>query len=107
MSRLQRMSRGKYPFEIHCYVISDLCKQKQLQTSRGLVHLPRHNIALTERESLLWQRANWLIRLCGDFSMLNDIALKSIRHFCYKLVQLCFLTSILKDRYVMSESIYH
>lgn len=113
MSRLQRMSRGKYPFEITSYVVSDLCKLKQLETSRGLVHLPKHNITLTEQESLLWQRMSaqclqanaplWV----SDFAMLNDIALKSIRHFCYKLVQLGFLTSILKDRYVMSESIYH
>ena len=112
ISRVQRMSREKYPFEITSYVISTLCQQKQLQMSRSLVHLPNHNIALTQQESLLWQRISTQCQQANaplwvtDFAMINDIEVKSMRHFCHKLVQLGFLTSILKDRYVMSESIY-
>ncbi len=112
VSRIQRMSRGKYPFEVTHQVISSLCKQDQLQMSRGLIHLPKHNIELTEQETLLWQRISsqcsqanaplWVT----DLAILNDVTPKSMRHFCYKLVQLGFLTAILKDRYVMTESIY-
>ncbi|MEI6860293.1 MAG: selenocysteine-specific translation elongation factor [Shewanella sp.] len=113
ISRVQRMNRGKSPFEITRYIIANLCKKKQLQMSRGLIHLPKHHIALTKEESLLWQSMSAQCQLTNaplwvsDFAILNDINLKSIRNFCYKLVQLGFLTSILKDRYVMSESIYH
>ncbi len=112
ISRVQRMSHGKYPFEIVNKVIADLCQQQTLKMSRGLVHLPKHNIELTEQETLLWQRISSQCEQANaplwvtDFAMLNDVTPKSMRHFCYKLVQLGFLTSILKDRYVISESIY-
>ncbi|WP_028767860.1 selenocysteine-specific translation elongation factor [Shewanella fidelis] len=112
INRLQRMTHNQYPLAVLLKLTDSLREQKLLQSTRGLLHLPCHNLALSEVEQQLWRQIKQqLLAAKGplwstDFAAALAIELKEIRALCRKLIQLGYLSAIVKDRFMLTESLY-
>ncbi|MCL1140237.1 selenocysteine-specific translation elongation factor [Shewanella pneumatophori] len=112
INRLQRMTHNHYPLPVLLKLTDGLREQKQLQSTRGLLHLPRHNLALSEAEQLVWsQIKQQLLSTKGplwssDLATGLNLDLTVVRSLCRKLIQLGYLSAIIKDRFMLTESLY-
>ncbi len=112
INRLQRMTHGQYPLEVLIYVSDNLCQQKRLHCTRGLLHLPRHNLALSDNEQQLWLLIKQQMLVARGPLWSSELAeghhldLSIVRQLCRKLIQLGYISAIIKDRYVLTESLY-
>ena len=112
INRLQRMTHNQYPLAVLLKLTDSLREQKLLQSTRGLLHLPCHNLALSEVEQQQWRQIKQqLLAAKGplwstDFAAALTIDLKEIRALCRKLIQLGYLSAIVKDRFMLTESLY-
>lgn len=112
-NRLQRMSHTRLNRDIVNLAISQLCVENKLQISRGLIHLPQHQLSLSNAEAQHWQHIQALYADNGEPLWISDFCHQlqleqtEIKGLCYKLVQLGYLTSVVKDRYVQTQSLYH
>ncbi|MCK8046142.1 selenocysteine-specific translation elongation factor [Shewanella sp. 1CM18E] len=112
INRLQRMTHNHYPLPVLLKLTDGLREQKLLQSTRGLLHLPRHNLALSDVEQLLWsQIKQQLISAKGplwssDLATELNLDLTVVRGLCRKLIQLGYLSAIIKDRFMLTESLY-
>ena len=111
-SRLQRMLHSRLTANIINFAINSLCDEQLLQQSRGLIHLPQHQLFLTDKDLRIWQQMQLLYPENGeplwvsDFSEQLKIDTKEIKALCSKLVQLGYLIKVVKDRYVQTSSLY-
>jgi selenocysteine-specific elongation factor len=112
VNRLQRMTHGQYPLAILIYVSDNLCQTKRLHCTRGLLHLPRHNLALSANEQQLWLLIKQQMLVTRGPLWSSELAegpnldLSMVRQLCRKLIQLGYISAIIKDRYVLTESLY-
>ena len=112
INRLQRMTHGQYPLAVLIYVSDNLCLQKRLHSTRGLLHLPRHNLALSDSEQQLWLLIKQQMLVTrgplwsSELAEGHNLDLKVVRQLCRKLIQLGYISAIIKDRYVLTESLY-
>lgn len=110
--RLGRMLQAKMPQEVLDFALNSLLEQGELQQQRGLLHLPRHQISLTAAETALWQRMQTQMQADPQPLWVTDFATELgedaavIRPLCYKLVQLGYLTAVVRDRYLATEQVY-
>ncbi|MGC7560027.1 selenocysteine-specific translation elongation factor [Pasteurella sp. PK-2025] len=112
-ARLHRMATLTQPEALIYHFIDVLLAQGTLQQTRGWLHLPEHNLAFSEPETLLWQavlaefeqqkgQALWVRDLANRLD--EDETL--MRNFLYKAGKLGYLTAIVKDRFFLTETIY-
>ncbi|WP_299808785.1 selenocysteine-specific translation elongation factor [uncultured Shewanella sp.] len=112
INRLQRMTHNQYPLPVLLKLTDGLREQKQLQSTRGLLHLPRHNLALSDAEKQLWsQIKQQMLSANGplwssDLAQALNLELTVVRGLCRKLIQLGYLSAIIKDRFMLTESLY-
>ncbi len=112
INRLQRMTHNQYPLAVLLKLTDGLREQKQLQSTRGLLHLPRHNLALSDAEQQLWsQIKQQMLGANGplwssDLAQALNLELTIVRSLCRKLIQLGYLSAIIKDRFMLTESLY-
>ncbi|MBW8182991.1 selenocysteine-specific translation elongation factor [Shewanella nanhaiensis] len=112
INRLQRMTHNQYPLAVLLKLTDGLREQKQLQSTRGLLHLPQHNLALSDVEQLLWsQIKQQMLSAKGplwssDLAQALNLELTVVRGLCRKLIQLGYLSAIIKDRFMLTESLY-
>lgn len=111
-NRLQRMSHSTLANSVVNYAIDELCRHHLLQGSRGLIHRPQHQLSLSQDEQQIWQKMQHLYAekaeplWVSDFSQHVQLEPKALKALCYKLVQLGYLTAVIKDRYVQTASLY-
>lgn len=112
INRLQRMTHGQYPLAVLMHACDNLCLDNSLNSTRGLVHLPQHNLALSNDEQLQWQLIKQQMITAGgplwssDLAQQNNLDLTVVRPLCRKLIQLGYISAIIKDRYVLTERLY-
>ncbi|MEZ9593877.1 selenocysteine-specific translation elongation factor [Shewanella sp. 10N.261.52.F9] len=112
INRLQRMTHNQYPLTVLLKLTDSLREQKQLQSTRGLLHLPRHSLALSDTEQQLWSqiKQQMLSANCplwsSDLAQALNLELTVVRALCRKLIQLGYLSAIIKDRFMLTESLY-
>ncbi|ABV85771.1 selenocysteine-specific translation elongation factor [Shewanella pealeana] len=112
INRLQRMTHNQYPLPVLLKLTDGLREQKLLQSTRGLLHLPRHNLALSDAELQLWsQIKQQMLSANGplwssDLASTLNLELTTVRALCRKLIQLGYLSAIIKDRFMLTESLY-
>lgn len=112
LNRLQRMTHGQYPLPILVYVSDNLCEQKRLHCTRGLFHRPLHNLTLSDNEQQLWMliKQQMLVERgplwSSELAKWHNVDLRIVRQLCRKLIQLGYISAIIKDRYVLTESLY-
>ena len=112
INRLQRMTHGQYPLAVLMRACDNLSLKNRLNSTRGLVHLPQHNLALSNDELLQWQQIKQYMLTAGgplwtsDLAQHNNLNLDVVGPLCRKLVQLGYISAIIKDRYVLTERLY-
>ena len=112
INRLQRMTHGQYPLAVLMRACDNLSLKNRLNSTRGLVHLPQHNLALSNDELLQWQQIKLHMLTAGgplwtsDLAQHNNLNLDVVGPLCRKLVQLGYISAIIKDRYVLTERLY-
>ena len=112
INRLQRMTHGQYPLAVLMRACDNLSLKNRLNSTRGLVHLPQHNLALSNDELLQWQQIKQHMLTAGgplwtsDLAQHNNLNLDVVGPLCRKLVQLGYISAIIKDRYVLTERLY-
>ncbi|PKG74350.1 selenocysteine-specific translation elongation factor [Shewanella sp. GutCb] len=112
INRLQRMTHGQYPLAVLSYISDSLCLQKRLHCTRGLLHLPRHNLALSDNEQQLWLLIKQQMLMArgplwsSELAAGHHLDLSIVRQLCRKLIQLGYISAIIKDRYVLTENLY-
>ncbi|GIU16451.1 MULTISPECIES: selenocysteine-specific translation elongation factor [unclassified Shewanella] len=112
INRLQRMTHNHFPLPVLLKLTDGLREQKQLQSTRGLLHLPRHSLALSDAEQQLWsQIKQQMLSANGplwssDLAQALNLELTAVRALCRKLIQLGYLSAIIKDRFMLTESLY-
>ncbi|ABZ75073.1 selenocysteine-specific translation elongation factor [Shewanella halifaxensis HAW-EB4] len=112
INRLQRMTHGKYPLAVLLKLTDSLREQQLLQSTRGLLHLPRHSLSLSEQEQQQWLSIKQLMLAANGPLWSSDLAkelnleLTVVRLLCRKLIQLGYLSAIIKDRFMLTESLY-
>ncbi len=111
-ARLSRILRSVLPQAIVDLALDEMLASGELAQSRGLIHLPVHQIALTDEEADIWQQMaalytqNTMPLWVTDFSKQLGIEPDVIRPLCHKLVQLGYITAVVKDRYVLTEHLF-
>ncbi|GIU27470.1 selenocysteine-specific translation elongation factor [Shewanella schlegeliana] len=112
INRLQRMTHGQYPLPVLLKLTDCLREQQLLQSTRGLLHLPRHSLSLSEQELQLWLSIKQLMLAANGPLWSSDLAkqlnleITTIRALCRKLIQLGYLSAIIKDRFMLTERLY-
>ena len=112
INRLQRMTHGQYPLAVLMRACDNLYLKNRLNSTRGLVHLPQHNLSLSIDEQLQWQGIKLQMLTAGgplwgsDLAQQNNLDLAVVGPLCRKLIQLGYISAIVKDRYVLTERLY-
>ncbi|MGS0682411.1 selenocysteine-specific translation elongation factor [Shewanella sp. 125m-7] len=112
INRLQRMTHNQYPLSVLLKLTASLREQNLLHSSRGLLHLPRHSLQLTASEQQLWQSIKPLMLAAqgplwsSDLAKQLNLDVSVVRALCRKLIQLGYLSAIIKDRFMLTESLY-
>ncbi|URL01846.1 selenocysteine-specific translation elongation factor [Avibacterium sp. 21-595] len=112
-ARLYRIAAIHQPEALIYYFIADLLAQEKLQQTRGWLHLPEHKIRFNTEEQQLWQQvlthfeqqhgqALWV----RDLANLLDLDESTMRNFLYKAGKLGYLTPIVRDRFMLTETLY-
>ncbi|MGI2258920.1 selenocysteine-specific translation elongation factor [Shewanella sp. GXUN23E] len=110
-ARLLRVCHSGLPAALVNQAIDEQLAAGELAMTRGQLHLPRHAISLSVDELPLWQRLEqmfiqsrtplWTSDICEPLSLTP----KQARALCYKLVQLGYISALLKDRYILSDTL--
>lgn len=110
-ARLLRVCHSGLPAALVNQAIDEQLAAGELAMTRGQLHLPRHAIALSADELPLWQRLEqmfiqsrtplWTSDICEPLNLTP----KQARALCYKLVQLGYISALLKDRYILSDTL--
>ncbi|AZI15102.1 selenocysteine-specific translation elongation factor [Avibacterium paragallinarum] len=112
-ARLYRIAAIKQPEALIYHFIDTLLAQDKIQQTRGWLHLPEHKIRFTPQEQALWQdvlchfeqqqgQALWV----RDLANLLEMEESEMRNFLYKAGKLGYLTPIVRDRFILSETLY-
>ncbi|MFU2059970.1 selenocysteine-specific translation elongation factor [Avibacterium volantium] len=112
-ARLYRIAAINQPETLIYHLIEKLLEQNKIQQTRGWLHLPEHKIRFTAEEQALWQRvlahfeqqqgqALWV----RDLANLLDLEESEMRNFLYKAGKLGYLTPIVRDRFMLTETLY-
>ncbi|MEE6066375.1 selenocysteine-specific translation elongation factor, partial [Avibacterium paragallinarum] len=112
-ARLYRIAAIKQPEALIYHFIDTLLAQDQIQQTRGWLHLPEHKIRFTPQEQALWQdvlqhfeqqqgQALWV----RDLANLLEMEESEMRNFLYKAGKLGYLTPIVRDRFILTETLY-
>lgn len=111
-SRLARMSHLTVADKVIFHALNELCQQNKLQTSRGLYHLPQHQLNLNPQEQKVWLQMQSLLAQSNqplwvtDFAKTLKLESQALRSLCYKLVQMGHITAVVKDRYLLTEQLH-
>ncbi|MFU2048130.1 selenocysteine-specific translation elongation factor [Avibacterium gallinarum] len=111
--RLYRIAAINQPETLIYHFIENLLEQNKIQQTRGWLHLPEHKIRFTAEEQALWQKvlahfeqqqgqALWV----RDLANLLDLEESEMRNFLYKAGKLGYLTPIVRDRFMLTETLY-
>ncbi|MCL1035775.1 selenocysteine-specific translation elongation factor [Shewanella submarina] len=110
-ARLLRVCHSGLPTALVNQAIYEHLAAGELVMTRGQLHLPRHAIALSADELPLWQTLEqmfiqsrtplWTSDICEPLGL----SAKQARALCYKLVQLGYICALLKDRYILSDTL--
>ncbi len=110
-ARLLRVCHSGLPAALVNQAIDEQLAAGELAMTRGQLHLPRHAISLSADELLLWQTLEqmfiksrtplWTSDICEPLNLTP----KQARALCYKLVQLGYISALLKDRYILSDTL--
>ncbi|MFQ1022159.1 selenocysteine-specific translation elongation factor [Avibacterium paragallinarum] len=112
-ARLYRIAAIKQPEALIYHFIDTLLAQDKIQQTRGWLHLPEHKIRFTPQEQALWQdvlqhfeqqqgQALWV----RDLANLLEMEESEMRNFLYKAGKLGYLTPIVRDRFILTETLY-
>ncbi|VEB22647.1 selenocysteine-specific translation elongation factor [Avibacterium volantium] len=112
-ARLYRIAAINQPETLIYHFIENLLEQNKIQQTRGWLHLPEHKIRFTAEEQALWQKvlahfeqqqgqALWV----RDLANLLDLEESEMRNFLYKAGKLGYLTPIVRDRFMLTETLY-
>ncbi|SUB23548.1 selenocysteine-specific translation elongation factor [Avibacterium avium] len=112
-ARLYRIAAINQPETLIYHFIEKLLEQNKIQQTRGWLHLPEHKIRFTAEEQALWQKvlahfeqqqgqALWV----RDLANLLDLEESEMRNFLYKAGKLGYLTPIVRDRFMLTETLY-
>ncbi|BDM63215.1 selenocysteine-specific translation elongation factor [Shewanella sp. NFH-SH190041] len=110
-ARLMRMCHCNLPTPLISAAIDGLVIAGSLATTRGLLHLPQHALALNDTEQQLWQQLQpqfvqsrgmlWTTDICTALTLEP----KAARQLSYKLVQLGYISAVIKDRYLLTDTL--
>ncbi|WP_299015628.1 selenocysteine-specific translation elongation factor [uncultured Photobacterium sp.] len=109
--RLHRMAALTHPKVIVDHLLQTLIAENKLCNTRGWLHLPQHQLQLTQEEQTLWRLIEQQFRQVQGPLWIRDLALacqhdeQHLRQFSYKLAQLGFITAIVKDRYCTNQTL--
>ncbi|WP_413525026.1 selenocysteine-specific translation elongation factor [Photobacterium phosphoreum] len=104
--RLYRMTALNQPQVIFNAIINQLLNQQLLANTRGWLHLAAHQLQLTQPELQCWHQIEQLMTTDPQPWWIRDLASEigedeeSLRKLGYKLAQLSYVATIVKDRYV-------
>ncbi|MFZ7239551.1 selenocysteine-specific translation elongation factor [Avibacterium avium] len=112
-ARLYRIAAINQPETLIYHFIEKLLEQNKIQQTRGWLHLPEHKIRFNAEEQALWQKvlahfeqqqgqALWV----RDLANLLDLEESEMRNFLYKAGKLGYLTPIVRDRFMLTETLY-
>ncbi|MFZ7171693.1 selenocysteine-specific translation elongation factor [Avibacterium avium] len=112
-ARLYRIAAINQPETLIYHFIENLLEQNKIQQTRGWLHLPEHKIRFNAEEQALWQKvlahfeqqqgqALWV----RDLANLLDLDESEMRNFLYKAGKLGYLTPIVRDRFMLTETLY-
>ncbi|MFZ7308177.1 selenocysteine-specific translation elongation factor [Avibacterium avium] len=112
-ARLYRIATINQPETLIYHFIEKLLEQNKIQQTRGWLHLPEHKIRFNTEEQALWQKvlahfeqqqgqALWV----RDLANLLDLEESEMRNFLYKAGKLGYLTPIVRDRFMLTETLY-
>ncbi|MFZ7143431.1 selenocysteine-specific translation elongation factor [Avibacterium avium] len=112
-ARLYRIAAINQPETLIYHFIENLLEQNKIQQTRGWLHLPEHKIRFNAEEQALWQKvlahfeqqqgqALWV----RDLANLLDLEESEMRNFLYKAGKLGYLTPIVRDRFMLTETLY-
>ncbi|PJG86043.1 selenocysteine-specific translation elongation factor [Conservatibacter flavescens] len=112
-ARLYRIAAINQPEKLIYHFIDQMLLQKELEQTRGWIHTPDHKIQFSNEEAELWQQteqqfiqyqgqALWVRELGNTLAVEESI----MRNFLYKAGKLGYLTPIVKDRFMLTETIY-
>ncbi|MFZ7202358.1 selenocysteine-specific translation elongation factor [Avibacterium avium] len=112
-ARLYRIAAINQPETLIYHFIEKLLEQNKIQQTRGWLHLPEHKIRFNAEEQALWQKvlahfeqqqgqALWV----RDLANLLELEESEMRNFLYKAGKLGYLTPIVRDRFMLTETLY-
>lgn len=111
--RLHRMSALQQPYSIIAYLFNQLIQNKELEETRGWIHLPDHRLSFSNEEKIMWQKVEAEFKKKRGAIWVRDMAIvlstdeKDMRSFMYKAGKLGYLVAIVKDRFFFTEDIYY
>lgn len=113
-ARLYRIAAVNQPEKLIYHFIDVLLAEGKLQQDRGFLHLPSHKIHFSESEEKLWQQVLYVFaQQPGQPLWVRDIAKtlhqeeQPMRQFLYKAGKLGYLLPIVKDRFFLTQDVYH
>ncbi|MFZ7277602.1 selenocysteine-specific translation elongation factor [Avibacterium endocarditidis] len=112
-ARLYRIAAINQPETLIYHFIEKLLEQNKIQQTRGWLHLPKHKIRFNAEEQALWKKvlahfeqqqgqALWV----RDLANLLELEESEMRNFLYKAGKLGYLTPIVRDRFMLTETLY-
>lgn len=112
-ARLYRMAALNQPESLIYHFIDTMLDDGRLQQTRGWLHLQSHKIQFNAEEQRLWadvlaefEQADGQAIWVRDMAKALAMDESAMRNFLYKAGKLGYLTSIVKDRFFLTENIY-
>ncbi|WP_370554761.1 selenocysteine-specific translation elongation factor [Edwardsiella tarda] len=109
-ARLRRMALPTEAESLVFHLLGELLAEGALCNSRGWLHLPQHNIAMTPQQLALWQRAAplfaddpWWVR---DLATTLGAEEDEMRQTLRQAALLGHITAVVRDRYYRTERLY-
>ncbi len=108
-ARLHRMALPAVPEALVFAHIEYLLGESKIVNNNGWLHLPEHNIALTEAEQALWQRVEPFFAKAPcwtrDLAVALSVPEEDMRAFLRKAARLGEVTAVVRDRYYLTKQI--
>lgn len=111
--RLLRMSHCSLPEPVALELIGRLTEQGVMQTRGSLLQLPEHQTTLSEDAQRYWQQLApklaqattpvWVTEMAEWV----DASPAELRPICFQLVQQGYITAVIKDRYLLTDTLCH
>ncbi|MCW9710999.1 selenocysteine-specific translation elongation factor [Avibacterium sp. 21-586] len=112
-ARLYRIAAINQPETLIYHFTEKLLEQNKIQQTRGWLHLPEHKIRFNAEEHVLWQKILTYFELqqgqalwVRDLANLLNLEESEMRNFLYKAGKLGYLTPIIRDRFMLTETLY-